>query len=64
MQPDRNRAIIARLAAAGALAVVLDEDGVPTDPVEIETLEREHEAWLRTQTDSLGLAEAVLADRQ
>src|SRR5438309_9307779 len=61
--PDLERAIIARLSAAGALASV-DDDSVPTDPVDIEALEREHEAWLATQTESLGLTEAVLADRQ
>ena len=62
--PDLAGAIIARLSAAGALAPLLDEDRVPTDPVEIEALEREYEAWLGTQTESLGLTEAVLADRQ
>src|SRR4051812_21964738 len=61
---DLEGAIIAHLSAAGALAPVFDDDNLPTDPVEIELLEREYEAWLGTQTESLGLTEAVLADRQ
>ncbi len=61
---DLERKIVACLAAAGALAPAPDVDDVPTAPAEIEALEREHEAWLTTQTEPLGLTEAVLADRE
>jgi hypothetical protein len=59
-----EEAIIARLASAGALAPPPDGDDAPADPVELEALEREHQAWLVTQTEPLGLSEAVLAERE
>jgi hypothetical protein len=57
-------AVNPRLAAAGLLAPPPDDTDLPTDPEAIEALEREHEAWLATLAEPLGLAEAVLDDRR
>jgi len=54
----------AALAAAGLLVPPPEFDDLPMDPVELEALEREDEAWLLASfTRPLGLSEAVIEDR-
>jgi hypothetical protein len=60
--PDPEDSLKERLAAAGLLAP--PEDDPDLDDVDVEELEREFDAWLATQTEPLGLAEAVLEDRR
>ena len=51
------------LAAAGLLVPPPDDSDLPP-PEDVEALEEEYEAWLATQTEPLGLTEAVLEDRR
>jgi hypothetical protein len=60
---DLDRAVKARLSAAGLLVAPPATDDVPTDPAEIETLEQEYEAWVDSLPEPLGLTEAVLEER-
>ena len=60
--PEPQETLRDRLAAAGLLAPL--EDDPELDAEDVEALEREHEAWLATQTAPLGLTEAVLEDRR
>lgn len=54
----------AALSAAGLLVPPPEFDDLPTDPAELEALEREDEArLLATFTRPLGLSEAVIEDR-
>jgi hypothetical protein len=55
---------VACLEASGALVPINEDDELSTESLDIEALEREHEAWLATQTQPLGLTDAVLADRE
>lgn len=62
--PLDRAAVRAALAAAGLLVPPPEFDDLPTDPAELEALEREDEAWLlATFTRPLGLSEAVIEDR-
>jgi hypothetical protein len=54
----------AALAAAGLLVPAPDFDDLPTDPAQLEALERQDETWLlATFTRPLRLSEAVIEDR-
>ncbi len=55
--------IVERLREAGMLIEWPDDPDLPTTDEEIEALEREHEEWLATRTEPLGLSEAVIEDR-
>jgi hypothetical protein len=63
-QATLDAAVRAALAEAGLLGSPPDDSDLPTDPAEIAALEREHEAWLATLTEPIGLAEAVIEDRR
>ena len=60
--PDPELSVAERLRAAGLLATIPHNDDTPTAE-ELRALEAEHEAWLATLTEPLGLTEAVLAER-
>ncbi len=62
--PEPQRTTVRQLLAAGLVAAPDEDEDVPADPEEIEALEREHEAWLATLSEPLGLTEAVLEDRR
>jgi hypothetical protein len=62
--PPGPSVVRAALAAAGLLVPPPEFDDLPTDPAELEALEREDDAWLlATLTRPLGLSEAVIEDR-
>jgi hypothetical protein len=61
--PDPDVSVVERLRAAGLLATIPPNEDTPTAE-ELRALEAEHEAWLATLTEPLGLAEAVLAERE
>jgi hypothetical protein len=61
--PDPEVSVAERLRAAGLLATIPPREDTPTAE-ELRELEAEHEAWLATLTEPLGLAEAVLAERE
>lgn len=61
--PDPEVSVAERLRAAGLLASMPPREDTPTAD-ELRELEAEHEAWLATLTEPLGLAEAVLAERE
>jgi hypothetical protein len=60
--PDPEDSLRERLAAAGLLAPLPDDPDL--DDADLEELEREHDAWVATLTEPLGLSEAVLEDRR
>ena len=60
--PDPDNSLEERLAAAGLLVPIPDDPEL--DDVDVEALEQEYEAWLATQTEPLGLTEAVIEDRR
>ncbi len=61
--PDPEGSVLERLRAAGLLANIQVDEDTPSDD-ELRTLEAEHEAWLATLSEPLGLTEAVLAERE
>ncbi|MBI3973012.1 MAG: CopG family transcriptional regulator [Chloroflexi bacterium] len=60
--PDPEGDAIQRLVAAGILVPKGDDPSVPQGEA-LEALEAEVEAWLDALPESLGLSEAILADR-
>ena len=55
--------IVARLREAGMLVEPPDDPDLPRTREGLEALERELEQWLETQTEPVGLGEALESDR-
>lgn len=62
--PDPEGTFEERLRAAGLLLPPRDDPDLPTTPEEVEKEEQEFETWLATQTEPLGLSQAVWEDRE
>jgi hypothetical protein len=62
--PPLDAVVREALAAAGLLGAPPAANDLPTDPAARLALEQEIEDWLDSLTEPLGLAEAVIEDRQ
>src|SRR5438067_2096977 len=61
--PDPGASVVDKLEAAGLLLPPPEELDLPLGK-EAEELEAELAAWLETQTEPLGLSQAVIEDRR